>query len=328
MRFVLIDESLMRSGYWVSVAGIDLQQFEKNPIMYFMHMRPGDYSNRASDMVHAIGTWADVRKEEINGVLAITGEAIFDEKDEFALTIKNKVESGVYKMASAGLQRVEWSEDINLFKQGQTYATLTKSIMLEASIVDRGANDNAIKLFDETNNEIKLSDLQIINLTQMKNETINLEDIRTILVLGAEASQAVAIEAIKGLKVENEALKVQIVELKAKETDLIKLRDEITAAAKAAFNVKLESPTLKLSDVNKKIYLEMYEKSPELAEQALKLAQPYKSLSSVPEGNQSNDLTFSDYQKQNPKVLEKMKTENPEKFNELFKAEFGKDYKF
>ncbi len=97
MRFVLIDETLVSYGYWVNVSGIDLKLFKKNPIMLWMHKRASRWDT--TDNVAPIGRWEDVKVETINGIKSITANAVFDEKDEFAMKIKNKIEGGFLKMA-------------------------------------------------------------------------------------------------------------------------------------------------------------------------------------------------------------------------------------
>src|SRR5690606_27483820 len=62
---------------------------------------------------------------------------VFDTGDPFALTIYNKVERGVLRMASAGLVPVEWNKEA-------LPPVLLKSRMREASIVDIGSNDDAL----------------------------------------------------------------------------------------------------------------------------------------------------------------------------------------
>ncbi|MEA2041140.1 MAG: hypothetical protein U9N85_01120, partial [Bacteroidota bacterium] len=62
-RFVLIDESLTSNKFWVRIAGIDLKQFKKNPIMYWMHQRASGYDGQ--NQVLPIGKWKDIKTEQI-----------------------------------------------------------------------------------------------------------------------------------------------------------------------------------------------------------------------------------------------------------------------
>ena len=49
-------------------------------------------------------------------------------------------------MLSAGLDIMEWSEDPTLLVAGQTRPTVTKSKLIEVSVVDIGANDDALQV--------------------------------------------------------------------------------------------------------------------------------------------------------------------------------------
>ena len=63
--------------------------------------------------------------------------------------MEKKIKKGILNTASAGLKPIEESEDPALMLPGQTYPTITKSKLKEASITDIPGNGNAIKLFGE-----------------------------------------------------------------------------------------------------------------------------------------------------------------------------------
>lgn len=153
-RFVLSDESVNKQGFRVITSGIDLEQFRKNPVMLWMHFRA---TGSSVHEVLPLGYWADI--EIINN--ALTAIPVFDDSDTFAMNIANKVKSGTIKMASAGLNPVEWSSDEKMKVQGQSQNTLLKSILVEASIVDIGANNKALSaaLFDSSGATLSLSDI-------------------------------------------------------------------------------------------------------------------------------------------------------------------------
>jgi len=341
MKFVIIDESLMRSGYWVSVAGIDLSQFEKNPIMLFMHMRPADFNNSGANMVHAIGTWTNYQKETINGIAAITAEPVFDEKDEFALKIKQKVESGVYRMASAGLRVMSFSADSEWLRAGQTRETITNSILLEASIVDRGANDNAVKLYDDKGLELKLSDTPEININLKKVEIMNekqLKEIVAILHLSDDFSfddfKAKVLKLTQDATVNANQLVLLKTEKETAENELKDLKVNLQKEKLAAFSAKLDDKDLKLTEEAKANYLKMFAIDPEVATKAVELLPKFKSLADYADNRKAGDLdersnlSFTELQKKHSSYLKQLKESDPETFSAKYKAEFGKDYKF
>jgi len=149
--FVLTDESLNSSGFWILTKGGDLKQFKKNPVMLWSHMRVW---KGTEDEVLPIGRWENVRISDDGALIA---DAVFDENDPFAVKIKNKVENGFLKAASVGIRVIETSSDTKYKKHGQTRETITKWKLVEASICDIGRNENALVFYDENDNVLELS---------------------------------------------------------------------------------------------------------------------------------------------------------------------------
>ncbi len=132
---IISTESVNSYGSRVLTAGIDISQYEKNPIILYMHRR-----GRREDI--PIGVMTNLRVE--NGVLY--GTPKFDEDTEEERIISRKWERGTLRMLSAGLDVIEWSEDPALLAQGQTRPTVTKSKLIEVSVVDIGSNDDALQV--------------------------------------------------------------------------------------------------------------------------------------------------------------------------------------
>jgi hypothetical protein len=167
--FTLADESLNSYGFWLVMDGCDLKQFKKNPVMLWMHMRAWRGSK---DEVLPIGRWENIRIEDGK----LLADAVFDENDEFALAIADKVENDFLKMASVGITVINTSNDPKSLKPGQYRETVTKWKPREASIVDIGANDNALSMafYDEGGNplELKEGDVELpVRLLQQNNNT-------------------------------------------------------------------------------------------------------------------------------------------------------------
>ncbi len=251
MKFVLIDETIVNRGFWAVVSGIDLTQFKKNPVMYWMHQRPNQWSGK-NDQILPIGRWEKIKIETVNGNKAITAEAVFDEKDDFAMAIKSKVDGNFIRMASAGLEPFVWSNNKKDIKPGQTRSTLIKCQMKEASIVDIGANDNAVRLYDE-NGLIDLSDnntnhIPILELKQHKNMKL----IALKLGLNQDSSEA---------------------EILAKIEEILKLSRE-NSETLSDFKAKRVAKIMKhknITDENKLVIQKLAEVNPELAEETLNL---------------------------------------------------------
>jgi hypothetical protein len=152
-RIIITTERVNGYGFRVLTEGVDLSQYDKNPLMLWMHKRG------FGDML-ALGNVVELQKE-VHATLGniITGLPMFDDTDEFAMRIYKKFENGTYRMASPGLRPVEWSEDESLILPGQRGATLIKSQLEEVSLCDIGGNDDALQvaLYNDSNELIKLN---------------------------------------------------------------------------------------------------------------------------------------------------------------------------
>lgn len=122
-------------GTRVLTEGIDLEQYKKNPVLLFMHRR-----GRKEDM--PIGVIENLHVEGDT----LYGTPKFDEDSDEERTIARKWDRGSLRMLSAGLDIVEWSEDPKVLVAGQTRPTITKSKLTEVSVVDIGANDDALQV--------------------------------------------------------------------------------------------------------------------------------------------------------------------------------------
>lgn len=145
ITFILLDGSVTTYGFRVLVEGVDTSQFERNPVMFYHHK---DYNL-------PIGTWSDIRKE--NGNLLADANFDYDDPDPEVQRIIGKVERGIIKMASVSLRDPEASADDSYKIEGQTLPSIVKSRLREASIVAIGGNHNALKLYDQTDSLIDLS---------------------------------------------------------------------------------------------------------------------------------------------------------------------------
>ena len=136
MKDCIISTSNVNSyGFRVLTGGIEIEQFQKNPLLLWMHKRPFE----ANDPL-PIGRIENLRIEGDS----LIGTPVFDENDEFALQIKNKWENNILNCVSAGLDVIETSEEPAMFLPKQKYATVTKAKLKEVSIVDIGANEDAL----------------------------------------------------------------------------------------------------------------------------------------------------------------------------------------
>ena len=252
-RIVISDESINSHGFWVRTDGIDLSAFQRNPVMLWNHNRDGHGTVNAQ---LPIGYWKDLHVKD--GVL--TGLPVFDEKDEFALRIKQKYESGILNACSMGFMPLEWSDAPEMLKPGQTVATGTKCRLLEVSICDIPSNANAtVALYDENSKTINLSALPGLRDTGLRdcgptttqrfnNQQLNNNDmpkeIALKLGLAENADPQACVDAIQlkddqiaTLKAENATLKAKVqgfekAEAEARKQEATKLLDDAVKAGR------------------------------------------------------------------------------------------------
>ena len=133
---VISTSRLNSYGSRVLTEGIDIEQYKKNPVLLYMHNRCFDGKTMP------IGQVINLRVEGDS----LIGTLVFDENDPFAMTVYDKWERGFLRMVSAGLEIVETSKAPEHLLPGQRRETISLSKLEEVSIVDIGANDDALQL--------------------------------------------------------------------------------------------------------------------------------------------------------------------------------------
>lgn len=203
-RVIISDESVNCYGTWVRTEGVDISQYERNPVLLWMHWRGV-----------IIGCVKDIRKE--NG--KITGEPWFDEVREESKQAKRQWEKGTLRMVSANLEVTETNDDLTLVKPGQYRAVAWRSKLVEVSMVDIGGNDNALPLvFTYKDKELKLAagenseglPLLTYNNNNQKEEKMDYKVIALKLGLPETATEneiLSSIELLNGYKTANEQLR-------------------------------------------------------------------------------------------------------------------------
>ena len=144
---IIINQAVNTYGSRVLTRGIDLSQYERNPVLLWMHRRSWEPG------AMPIGKVENLRVEDGK----LIGTPVFDQNDDFAKRIESKWENGYLRMASAGLEPIETTPDPALVLPGQTRETVTRSKLVEVSIVDIGGNDEALQLYGQEGKLLKLA---------------------------------------------------------------------------------------------------------------------------------------------------------------------------
>lgn len=304
-RVRISNDSLNSYGTRVLTAGMNVEQYCRNPVLLYMHERG-----------NVIGYVKDVKVENDE----VTGELVFDEATELSKRCKKQFEFGSLKMVSAGLDIIEMSEDAAHLVAGQTSPTITKSKLFEVSVVDIGANDDALVLTHKgktitlgRDGECPLPELSN-NKQKTKSE---MEQKAIALQLGlpetaTEAEITAKLGELKAAKEENAKLQ--------KEKDALTLAN-ITSLVEKAIGEKRIGADKKQQfiDLGKKIGAEELESTFSAMSPQVKLSAvlgqhgtaktetaTYKKLSEVP----------------GDKLVE-LRKQQPDEYKRLYKAEYG-----
>lgn len=306
-RVRLTDDSLNSYGSRVITAGIDMAQYERNPVLLYMHERG-----------KVIGYMKELLKEENN---EITGEPVFDCATELSKQCKKQWEVGSLRMVSIGIDILELSEKEEHLLPGQTSPTITKSKIFEVSIVDIGANDNAIVMRQDgrhiTLGKDSENPLPIINKKpQISKNEMELKTIALQLGLPETADEATVLTKISELK--NEAREAD--QLKKDKQDLILA--QVTSAVETAIKENRVTADKKEHFINlgKTVGLETLKDTLEAMSPSARLS---KAINASSNGSASGEKTYSKLSEVPGDELKKLRSENPTEYKRLYKAEYG-----
>lgn len=304
-RVRITNDSLNSYGTRVLTSGMEIGQYERNPVLLYQHNRG-----------QVIGYVKDIRVENNE----VTGELMFDCASELSQRCKKQFEFGSLRMVSVGIDVLETSEAKEHLVQGQTRATITKSKLFEVSLVDIGANDDAIVLHKDgelitLSKDEKSSYLPLISnnqiLTKMEQKTLCL-----LLGLPETADEAAIKAAIEGLK----AAQVQMSKLE-KEKATLEL-ERLTSAVDKAISEKRIDATKKdqFVELGKKVgYQELQNVFAAMTPQT-KLSAVIGHHGGAPTGGEKTYKKLSEVP--SSEIL-KLRAENPEEYKKLYMEEYG-----
>lgn len=219
--FCVHDESVNTYGFRMLTSGANLEEFRKNPNVFYNH----------DDWDMPIGRAENIRTEGGRILMDI----VFDEEDDKSRKIQGKVDRGFLRMTSIGTwPPEEVSEDTGLKIEGQTGVTITKWTLREVSICPIGSNHNALAMFDRhSGKRIDLNDREtLIRLMDDKSISINhktpsnMSYLTQMLKLSDSASDQAVQEAVQGLITLRDNLQAENASLK---TEKQTLQNKVTA---------------------------------------------------------------------------------------------------
>lgn len=308
-RVRITNDSLNSYGTRVLTAGMNVEQYQRNPVLLYMHERG-----------NVIGYVKDLKVEDGE----VTGELMFDEASELSVRCKKQYEFGSLKMVSAGLDILETSEDPELLVQGQTRPTVTKSKLFEVSLVDVGSNDDAIVL-QKDGKKITLGKdsecpLPLLNNNNQNQKQMEQKMVAMQLGLPATATEAeinAKLDELKTAKEENERLQQKNAALTLA---------SITAAVEKAVGEKRITPDKKDEFINLG-----KEVGQEKLERILSAISPQMKLCSVighQGGAATEPTTYKKLSDVSSGQLITLRKEQPDEYKRLYKEEYGMECEF
>lgn len=304
-RVRITNDSLNSYGTRVLTSGMDIEQYRRNPVLLYMHERG-----------NVIGFVKDIQVENNE----VTGELVFDEVTELSKRCKRQFEFGSLKMVSAGLDIIEMSEDSRYLVVGQTSPTIVKSKLFEVSVVDIGANDDALVL-KKDGKQITLGRdgecaLPLLNTNPIKQEQMEQKKLALQLGLPETATE----DEITAKLGELHAAQEENVRIKKEKEELTLA--SITTLVDRAIDEKRISPDKKEEFVNlgKEI-------GAEKLSSIFSAMSPHVKLSAIL-GHQGTGKAEApgNYAKLSEVPADKMlvlRKEQPEEYKRLYEAEYG-----
>lgn len=225
-------------------------------------------------------------------------------------------------MVSAGLEIIETSEDPTMLVPGQTRPTITKSRLIEVSVADVGANDDAIVL-EKDGKRITLSKDGTCGLPLIThNNNQNQEDMEQKVIalqLGlpetaTEKEINEKLAQLKAVQQENDTLKAEAQKLT--EARIAQLVD--TAIAEKRLDAQHKEQFVELG---KKIGVEELGNTLQAMKPQVKLSSMLGHHGSAPET--AGEKTYTKLSEVPADELVKLRAENVEEYKRLYKAEYG-----
>lgn len=305
-RVRISNDSLNSYGSRVLTSGMDVSQYNRNPVLLYMHERG-----------NVVGYVKDLKVENNE----VTGELMFDCASELSQRCKKQFEFGSLRMVSAGLDILETSEDASMLVQGQTRPTITKSKLFEVSVADVGANDDAIVLHKD-GKQITLGrdgdcDLPLLNNNNKQKKTEEMDNKTIALQLGlpetaTEAEISAKLTELNAVKEQNASL--------MKEKDKLTLESITNLVTHAIADKRLEEKDKdQFVELGKKIGTEELEKTLKAMHPAVKLSSVIGHQGSTP----TDEKKLTKLSDVPAEQIATLRSENPEEYKRLYKAEYG-----
>lgn len=303
------NESVNSYGFRVLTSGMDVEQFRRNPVLLYMHQR-GQVVGYVKNI--------EVKDDEV------TGELEFDCATELSKRCKAQFDFGSLRMVSAGLEVLATDDSPETAVPGQTQATVTRCRLDEVSVVDIGANDDAIVLTREgrrvclsAGHEDSLPSLRehLPEGPQKPKEEMELKTIALTLGLPETATEAeveARIAVLAKAESENESMRLQ--REQAEQAEVERLVGEAVAQHR-------------IGEDRRETFVQLgREVGSERLRGVLEAMQPQVRLSTLVNTASEGKEAPSRYERLSQVAEEdlvRLRKEQPEEYKRLYEAEYG-----
>lgn len=293
-KIILSDGNSTNSkGYKVSLSGMSLDRFKRNPVMLYGH-----------DQNKVIGRWENYTIEENKFV----ADPVFDEKDALGAETKRKVDENFLRGASIGIivLKMEVIDEEWI---------VTESELLEASIVSIPADAGAVVLYNEKREVLNFEQLQLELNNNQTNQKGKMElklSEKTIESLGLTPGDITAKEVELAVAEKDKKIAQLNADLKTqKDAQITDFLANAVKVGKIQESEKAHFEKLAASDFEsvKAIIGAKAESATET------LADKVKGKSNLSAGRE--DWTYMDWMKKDSKGLLQLKHENPKEFERI-----------
>lgn len=326
-EFLITDSTVNVYGFRLLTEGYLKAEFEKNPIGYYMHDREDGVVVR----------WENLRTEGDK----VFGKPVINLSNERGQQTVDEIENGFLNGASVGhIVALEYSEDPSLMVPGQTGPTVTKWYNRECSIVDVPGNMNALCLYDKEGKVINLADFKTKTLSTMKQIFLSAAQLAMFPNLKANAEQADVDTAFSELVATANKVATLETQLSAVKNENTRLVAENATLKTAGDDKAVKDLLAQALNVDKKITKEIhdlfavqYKGKPVELKAVLDLMPAIggnvKNLLSKTEAGDAKmkkyeGKTFTQLDESG--MLEDLKADDPDKFFDMWKEEFGKPH--
>lgn len=321
-RVRISNSSLNSYGTRILTSGVDTRQYERNPVLLYMHQRGT-----------VVGYIKDLRVEGDD----ITGEPVFDEATPLSQQLKKQMEVGSIRMVSATFEIQNMSDDPALIVEGQTSPTVTRSRLFEVSVVDIGSNDDALVLMHQ-GRRLTLAEGGDNPLPLLKQPENN-----TTLTPSQQQQQQTKTE--ESMDIKQIALAVGLEET-ADETAVMKKLGELSLAAQQVQALQQEKELLTLSAITASVDTAIKEQridaqkkeqfinlgkqiGNEQLQQVFQAMHPQVKLSALLNhqgGTTPQNASWKKLSDVPADQLLSLKADAPALYHQLYKAEYGQDF--